>query len=332
MVGARPTVTVVIPVLNEERHIERCLEALDAQSYPNVVEVLVVDGGSTDRTCDLVRHRGGRNRVLSNPRRIQSAALNVGLAEARGDILVRVDGHCVVAPDYVERCVSALEESGAALVGGAMTPQAEGWLQEGIAAAMTSPLGVGPARFHVGGHAAWVDTVYLGAYRTGVAREVGGYREDVGVNEDAEFAIRMRPRGGIWFDPSIRSTYTPRSSIKAVARQFFRYGRSRAATVRRHPTSLAPRQMAAPLLLVGLASPWRVKVAVGYGGLVLVAGARQLATRPRSAAGLTLALPAMHLPWASGFLLGLVQGTYRLGSPATSTPPVDPPGPHAEVA
>ena len=243
-------------------------------------------------------------------RRRRSTSLS---AEARGDILVRVDGHCVIAPDYIERCVAALQGSGAAMVGGAMRPQADGWLQEGIAAAMMSPLGAGPARFHVGGAATWVDTVYLGAYWTHLAREVGGYREDVGVNEDAEFAIRMRSGGGIRFDPSIRSTYTPRSTIKAVASQFYRYGRSRAATVRRHPSSLAPRQMAAPLLLRRIADPLAATGGGRLRGLVLVAGATKLVTRPRSAAGYTLAIPAMHLPWATGFIVGLVRGQLPAG-------------------
>lgn len=326
-----PTVTVVIPVLNEEHHIERCLDAVAAQTYPGVVEVLVVDGGSTDGTTALVAQRAatetGVVRLLANLRQVQSAALNVALAEAGGDVLARVDGHCVIAPDYVERCVAALEGSGASMVGGAMTPQADGWLAEGIAAAMMSPFGVGPARFHVGGAAGWVDTVYLGAYRTATAREVGGYREDVGVNEDAEFAIRMRAHGGVWFDPSIRSTYTPRSSLKAVARQFYRYGRSRAATVRRHPSSLAPRQLAAPLLLLGLVSPWRKLVAGGYGGLLLVVAVRQVARRPRSAAGLTLALPAMHLPWAAGFWRGMV--ARKPLSLALSPPPAEAQPPRA---
>jgi len=168
-----PTVTVAIPVLDESAHLDACLGAVAAQTYPRVVEVLVVDGGSTDGTVERAeRHPGVR--VLSNPRRIQAAALNVALAEAKGEVFVRVDGHCVVAPDYVERCVAALEETGAAMVGGGMTPVAGSWMQRGIAAAMSSRLGAGPARFHVGGNPAWVDTVYLGAFRTDTARRAGG--------------------------------------------------------------------------------------------------------------------------------------------------------------
>ena len=302
----RPTVTVAIPVLNEEEHIERCLDAVARQTYPEIVEVLVVDGGSTDRTRELVRRRGGVVRLLENPRRIQAAALNIALAEAEGEVVVRVDGHCVIAPDYVDRCVSALAATGAAMVGGAMRPVGEGWLPRGIGAAMSSRFGAGPARFHVGGPSGWVDTVYLGAYRTALAREVGGYREDVGVNEDAELAIRMGRRGGIWFDDSIRSTYTPRSTVRGVARQFYRYGRSRAATVRHHPGALAPRQLAAPLLLAGLASPARRTVATAYALTLVLVAARRLRKDPKASFGMLLAMPAMHLPWAAGFLRGLL--------------------------
>ena len=302
----KPTVTVVVPVLNEAQHLDRCLDAVAEQTYPEIVEVLVVDGGSTDDTRARANRRDGLVRLLANPRRIQAAALNIALAEAKGEVTVRVDGHCVIAPDYVERCVEALGKTGAAMVGGAMRPAAEGWLPRGIGAAMTSPLGAGPARFHVGGPSGWVDTVYLGAYETEVAREAGGYREDVGVNEDAEFAIRMSRQGGVWFDDSIRSTYTPRSSLPGVARQFYRYGRSRAATVWRHPETIAPRQLVAPLLLLALASPWRRKAAVAYAGVVLVAAAREVRSDPKASPVLLLALPAMHLPWGAGFLRGLL--------------------------
>ncbi len=310
--SVEPTVTVAIPVLNEEAHIDACLAAVAAQTYLGIVEVLVVDGGSTDATPAMVADRPGV-RLLENPLRIQAAALNIALGEAKGDVFVRVDGHCVIAPDYVAKCVEALQRTGAAMVGGAMTPVAEGRLQRGIAAAMASKLGAGPARFHSGGASGPVDTVYLGAYRTERAREVGGYAEDVGVNEDAEFAIRMGARGPVWFDPAIRSTYVPRSSVKAVSRQFYRYGRSRASTVRRHPRSLTGRQLAAPLLVLGLLSPARKVVAGGYLALV-AAGCVKEASKDRAAgAAMAAVIPTMHLSWGVGFLRGLVLPHRRRG-------------------
>jgi len=301
-----PTVTVVLPVLNEEAHLGACLQAVEEQTYRHVIEVLVADGGSIDRTTEIASTHPSV-RVVHNPRRIQAAGLNVALAEARGEVIVRVDGHCTIASDYVERCVDALRRTGAAVVGGAMTPTSHGWLQRAVAIAMSSRLGAGPARFHVGGECGWVDTVYLGAYRADLARAVGGYAEDVGVNEDAEFAVRAGRHGGVWFDPAIRSTYAPRDRVTTVARQFFRYGRSRAATVRRHPQSVSPRQLVAPALVLGLLSPWRRAVAASYMTVVAGRAATQLPTDPGAAGGLLVCLPAMHLPWGAGFLVGLAR-------------------------
>ena len=318
-----PTVSVIVPVLNEELHLDDCLAAIEAQTYPGVVEVLVIDGGSTDRTRDIAATYAVT--VLDNPARIQAAALNVGIEAARGDVVVRVDGHCTIAPDYVERCVADLASTGAAMVGGGMTPVATGPMERAIAVAMASSIGAGPAKFHVSDAAAWVDTVYLGAYRTDLARAVGGYATDMIANEDAEFAVRMADHGGIWYDPDIRSTYTPRRSLVAVARQFYRYGRGRATTVRRHPTSLSPRQLVAPALVLGLVSPWRRWVGGAYLSLVVgwsVVGIRRGRT-PISGA----VLPAMHLPWGVGFLVGIVTA-----STGTTHPTPSPPTPSAPAS
>lgn len=304
--NARPTVTVAIPTLNEAASIEACLDAVAAQGYDRVVEVLVLDGGSTDATRALVNGRPGV-RLIDNPRTIQAAALNIALAEAVGEVFVRVDGHCRIAPDYVERCVETLALTGAAMVGGAMTPEAGKGIRGGIAAAMSSRLGAGPARFHTGGPSGRVDTVYLGAFRTDVARRIAGYAEDMVANEDAEFAHRMAERGAIWFEPSIRSVYTARRTFLGVARQFFRYGGFRATTVRRHPRSLALRQLAAPLLVLGLLSRQRRLVGVTYLGVVAISGAMEGRRDPLAGAGMAVVMPIMHLSWGTGFLLGLLK-------------------------
>jgi succinoglycan biosynthesis protein ExoA len=301
----RPTVTVAVPVLDEEQHIRATLASIAAQTYPFIMEVLVVDGGSHDRTREIARSYPSV-RVLDNPKRIQAAALNVALHEARGEIFVRVDGHCALEPDYVERCVDALARSGAALVGGGMTPEGDGEVPRGIATAMASRFGAGPARFHTGGAAGWVDTVYLGAFPVDLARRIGGYAEDVGVNEDAELAIRIGRLGGVFYEPAIRSRYMPRADLHALARQFYRYGHSRALTVRRHPETLKWRQLAAPTLVLALASPWRTRVAAGY--LTGLAACTAFETRRdrKSAPGYAASLPTMHLSWGAGFLAGLL--------------------------
>jgi hypothetical protein len=148
--------------------------------------------------------------------------------------------------------------------------------------------------------------VYLGAYRRDVVQAAGGYAEDVGVNEDAELAIRLRPHGGVWFDPEIRSSYEPRGSVAAVARQFFRYGQSRAATVRRHPRSTSWRQLVAPALVVGLVSPRRRTVVCGYTVMLVGAGFAARREGLDVAARVPATVAAMHLSWGTGFLLGLL--------------------------
>ena len=300
-----PTVSVVIPTYNEEQHLPEAIEAIHAQTYTPIVEILVADGRSTDSTREVASSFPDV-RVVDNPRRIQAAGLNSALAACRGEIVVRVDGHCRIAPDYVERCVAALHETGAAIVGGAMSPSGSSRRQRGIASAMRSRLGAGPARFHVGGSAGWVDTVYLGAYRLADAHAVGGYAEDVGVNEDAEFAIRMAPRGGVWFDPTIRSAYAPRESYRALLRQFYAYGRSRATTARRHPSSIKMRQLVAPALVLAALSPKRRTLLGAYAAAVAARSALELRRGPSCAASFGASLPIMHGAWGAGFLIGLV--------------------------
>jgi glycosyltransferase involved in cell wall biosynthesis len=301
----QPTVTVAIPVLDEAEHLETTLDSIRAQTYPFIMEVIVVDGGSTDHTREIARgYEGLAIRLVDNPGRAQAPALNIALREARGELFVRVDGHCALEPDYVASCVDAINESGAAIVGGGMSPEADGLVQRGIARAMTSRLGAGPARFHTGGPAGWVDTVYLGAFPTELARMVGGYAEDVGVNEDAELAIRMGRMGGVWFDPAIRSHYAPRKSLVALARQFYRYGHSRALTVRHHPETLRPRQMVPPLFVLAIASPWRKPVLTVYGAGILARTALEATRDPRSAPGFAASLPTMHVAWGVGFIVG----------------------------
>jgi hypothetical protein len=154
--------------------------------------------------------------------------------------------------------------------------------------------------------AGWVDTVYLGAYRVAIVRAAGGYAEDVGVNEDSELALRMADRGGVWFDPSITSTYVPRGSLPAVAKQFYWYGRSRAATVKKHPGSVSPRQLAAPALVVALATPARRHAAAAYACLLAAGAFSARRTGPKSAALVPLTMAAMHLSWGVGFLQSVV--------------------------
>jgi succinoglycan biosynthesis protein ExoA len=299
-----PGVTVALPVLNEAAHIERCLRAVVEQTYPRILEILVVDGGSDDATREIAARFPGV-RIIDYPARFQSAALNLALGDARGDILVRIDGRTVVAPDYVDCCVEALTRSGASLVGGPLEPQGTTWVERAVGAALTSTLGAGPARFrNASSTAAWTDIVYLGAARVDVLRRLGGYDEDFATNEDGELLHRLGGDGGVWFDPTIRSTYRPRDSFPGFMKQYFLYGTGRAATVHKYPRSLRLRQLAAPLLVLGLLSPWRRTVALAYLAVVAVGSGREMRRDPAGGAGMAVALPAMHLSWGVGFLVG----------------------------
>ncbi len=302
-----PTVSIILPVLNEETQLERCLRSVAGQSYPAVIEVVVADGGSTDETRSAAS-KFAKVRLVDNPRCIRPAGLNTAIAAASGDIVVRVDARTALAPDYVERCVAALERSGAAIVGGQMRYEAHDARQRGIVAAMTSRFGAGPAAFRrEGGEPRYVDTVYLGAFRTSTIREIGGYDEWSGGNEDAELSWRAQRFGGVYLDPSIKSYYLGRDGLGPLARQFYRYGHNRARTIRKHPGSLSWRQLAVPALFLGLASPWRRQVLAAYIAVVLGRGAFELTRDPPAVPTLLAAFPTMHAAWGLGFVRGIVK-------------------------
>ena len=308
--GKLPTVTAGIPVLNEEIHLATCLDGVIGQSYPNIVEVLVADGGSTDLTPAIAEdYPDDRVTLLDNPRRRRPAGLNVAIAAATGEIFVRVDARTRLAPDYVERCVTALERTGAAIVGGPMRFTSTTAAERGVQAAMTSRLGAGPAQFRrETDHGAFVDTVYLGAYRLDTIRQLGGYDEWFGGNEDAELAWRAQAAGGVYLDPDIRSTYAVREGLGPLWRQFRRYGTARAITIRKHPSSLSARQLAVPALVAGILSPWRRPVVACYAAAVTgraLLGAVQ--DSPAAGAVLGLSLPTMHAAWAVGFFEGMTR-------------------------
>src|SRR5690606_4682773 len=196
-----PFVSVIMPIRNEAAFIERSLGAVLAQDYPHThLEVLVADGMSSDTTRliigDLAAGSDVPVTIVDNPGKIVPTGFNRALAQARGDIIVRVDGHTIVAPDYVTECVAALERSGADNVGGRMNAVSSSLLGEAIALATSSPFGVGGSRFHYSQEDEWVDTVYMGAWPRSVFERIGGFDEDMVRNQDDEFNYRLRSAGG----------------------------------------------------------------------------------------------------------------------------------------
>ena len=213
--------------------------------------------------------------------------------------------------------------TGAAMVGGAMTPARCATPSNGESRRHGEPPGAGPARFHVGGEAGWVDTVYLGAYRLQTCAASAVTRK-MSVSTRTQSSRSECATGGIWFDPPIRSVYAPRSTTVALAKQFYRYGRSRALTVRRHPEQVRMRQLVAPTLVLGLISSRRREVAVVYTAVVAVRAVRVATVDPESAPTFAAALPVMHLSWGLGFLQGvLVPQQVGPATTARSHPPLN---------
>jgi cellulose synthase/poly-beta-1,6-N-acetylglucosamine synthase-like glycosyltransferase len=250
-----PFVTVIMPVYNEEAFIARSLGAVLAQDYPpERFEILVVDGMSQDATRRVVQSlpNAQRVRIIDNPQRLQAAAMNIALPYAKGEVIVRVDGHTIIAPDYLHACVRALQNTGAWNVGGGMHPVGETPMGKAIAAAGRSAFAV-PTAFHVSQQPAYTDTVYMGAWWRWALERVGGFDPNFAINEDYELNYRIRAAGGkIYFSPEIRSDYHCRQTLAALWRQYYRYGIGRVQTLRKHPRSLRARQLAAPLFVAGV--------------------------------------------------------------------------------
>jgi len=232
MMSEHPFVSIILPIRNEARYIERTFNAVIGQDYPtNRMEILVVDGMSIDGTREILIHitRWAPHlsiQILDNPQKIVPPALNIGLQCASGDIVIRVDGHCEIAPDYVSRCVQLLQENAADGVGGPIETIGEDQLSQTIALAMGSPFGVGGSAFRtVKDRAMLVDSVPFPAYPRQIIEKAGLYDEELARNQDDEYNYRIRKLGGkILLSPDIRSRYYSRASLCKLWRQYYQYG------------------------------------------------------------------------------------------------------------
>ncbi|MDJ0663515.1 MAG: glycosyltransferase family 2 protein [Acidimicrobiia bacterium] len=316
---AEELVSVVIPVRNEAASIEATIESIVAQDYPGRIEIVVADGLSDDGTREILeglsaKHEGFR--YVDSPTGRTPNGLNLAIHASRGDIIVRCDGHAELPPDYVRTAVAVLNETGAVNVGGRQHAVGVGWMQRAIAYAMTSRIGVGDARFHYGGKAGPVDTVYLGVFRREPLFAAGLFDEELTRNQDYELNIRLRANGGVvWFDPRLEVVYRPRSSLRRLGLQYFQYGNWKRRVIRMHPASTRLRQLIPPLFVIGLLAslvlaftPWRL-FALPIPCLYLVllgAGTAAQLWRTRDAAALAMpaAVATMHVAWGVGFLMG----------------------------
>ena len=325
--GQAPLVTVIMPIRNEEAFIERSLGAVLAQNYPaDRMQVLVADGMSDDDTRGVIarladEHPGHEVEVVDNPGRIVPTGFNAALDRTRGDIVVRVDGHTIIEPDYVTECVAAIAETGADNVGGRMDAVSDGPMGHAIALATSSPFGVGNSAFHYASGQRWVDSVYMGAWPREVFERIGRFDPEMVRNQDDEFNYRLSASGGrILLTDRIRSRYNNRSSLKKLFSQYRQYGFWKVRVLQKHPGQMSARQFAPPALVAALAAgavlaPFSRPVRLVWAGVVVLYVGANLAASlivSRKNGGrhlfrLPVVFGALHIGYGAGFLAGLVR-------------------------
>ncbi|MEZ4295986.1 MAG: glycosyltransferase family 2 protein [Polyangiaceae bacterium] len=317
----QPFITIAMPCLNEEAYIEACIRSVAAQDYPrDRMEILVADGGSTDRTREILAtlaEEDPRIVVIDNPEKIQAAGMNEIIRRAKGEVIVRMDVHCEYAKDYVSKCIDALERSGADNAGGAQRARARTWFQKALCAALTSPMGVGGASYRSAENEGYVDTVFLGAFRRRVFETVGMYDPKAITNEDAELNQRILSAGGkVFLSKDVVVHYFPRDSFTKLAQQYYKYGRGRARTLLKLGKFLSVRPALPFMMVVGGAvllatSPIQPLTPFVFGAYGL--GAAVEAVRVGYKEGLPAIpivwaiFPTLHISHGIGFAAGLVR-------------------------
>jgi len=328
--------SIVMPVRNEAAFIGHSLAAVLDQDYPrDLMEVIVADGRSEDATRDVVRQMMQHHanlKLIDNPSRIVPTGLNRAIREAKGDVIIRVDGHTLVARDYVSECVAALRRTGADNVGGPMRAGGEGRFGRAVAAATSSPFGVGGARFHYSEKEEWVDTVYMGAWPRKVFDRTGLFDEEMVRDQDDELNYRLLDRGGrILLSPRIRSSYTVRGNARSLWRQYFQYGFWKVRVVQKHPRQLrlrhlVPPSFAAALVGSAIAAGLVPRAVLFWGSVPASYAATNLLASIVSArragwsllARLAMVYAILHLSYGFGFLAGVARFGGRWRVPAAS--------------
>jgi len=322
-------VSVIVPCYNEQATICQLLDAIYNQTYPlDEVEVVIADGLSSDHTRAEINnfqlsHPKLDIRIIDNIRRIIPSGLNRAIEAAKGKYILRLDAHSIPNRDYIQKCVKGLEEGSGDNIGGIWKIQsgASTWIAKAIALAASHPLAAGDARYRIGGAAQEVDTVPFGAFRKELITRIGKFDETLLTNEDYEFNVRLKQSGGrIWMDPSIYSIYYARSTLRALSKQYWRYGYWKAQMLRKYPKTLRWRQILPPmyvLALIGLGflalgwnlARWLLAIIVILYTIVIFVIGIQMSLKHKSsslAIGIPLATATIHLSWGAAFLWGLL--------------------------
>lgn len=332
-------VSVVVPCRNERRYIGQCLESILRNDYKAELEVLVVDGASDDGTRELLfdcARQSSRIRVLDNPSRTTPVALNIGIQNARGSIIVRMDAHCKYPVDYISTLVSWLERSGADNVGGVWRtlPGSDTVTAHAIAIAVSHPLGVGNAHYRLGiAEPKWVDTVPFGCYKRSVFERIGLFDEELVRNQDDELNQRLLRSGGrILLVPDVIIDYYARDSIGKVARMYYQYGYFKPLVAKKLGYIGTARQVVPAAFLLSLAIallliPWVhlagwifIGILGSYIATLLIAIIVVMPRRgPAVSALLGLVFPALHFSYGWGSLRGVVHFFLRRRPPVRGT-------------
>ena len=307
-------ISVILPVRDEALHLADAVNAILSQDFHGSLEVVLAIGPSHDGTEEIAQalaQADTRVVIVPNPSGRTAAGLNLAIKKSQYSIIVRVDGHSEIPQNYLSLVIEILTQSGAVNVGGVMAASGKSLFERSVARAMRSPLGVGASRFHTGGLAASVDTVYLGAFRKEALLAVGGFDERFTRAQDWELNFRLRAAGGVvYFDPRLVVTYRPRASVSALARQYFEYGRWRRVVSRRHEGTINYRYLAPPFtvfvtlisIILGIAiSTIFLLPALVYGMFILLAS-YVIGKSLGEVVCLPLILLTMHMSWGTGFL------------------------------
>lgn len=317
-----PSISIVMPMRNEETYVERSLQAMLAQDYDGRIEILCVDGMSDDRTRQIVldtAQQDSRVRLLDNPKRITPAALNIGIQNAKYEFIARMDAHSVAPPDYLTRCVETFQKYDAECVGGGWEYQGTTFISKVIAVAMDSRFGPGPAPWRGAREAREADTVPFGLWRRERMLELGGFDECLIRNQDYEFNYRLRASGGkVIYSPDIKTTYYVRRDLKSLWRQYYQYGLWKARVLKMHPESFRLRHGVAPLFVSGLilgailslfGRLWRSLYILSISLYLLLSVLFSVKQASRHGWHYLPLLPiifaVLHLAWGSGFLVGV---------------------------
>ena len=307
-------VSVILPLVNEEAYLEDAVSAILSQDYLGTTEVILAIGPSKDRTLEianLLRKRDSRVVLIENPSGRTAAGLNLAIKASRFRVIVRVDGHAEIPKNYISRAVELLQETGAVNVGGMMAAVGISKFEKAVARAMRSPLGVGASRFHTGGSAGPVDTVYLGVFLKDALIAAGGFDERFTRAQDWELNFRLRKSGGVvYFDPQLQVTYRPRPTLRALSKQYFEYGRWRRVVSRRHKGTVNLRYLAPPFALLGtitslvlattLSNIWIIPAVIYLTFLFVASGLIGKGILERLI--MPLILFTMHMSWGAGFI------------------------------